>query len=140
MVILFKSRYFESVLKMRRRRFLHYASFATIGRKDLGDLPHGVLQPQPLEYLELSNVLVVEEVSGNNNAKTKTKQNDDEHSDSSGLRGLLRISVSHSSLGLKSEMSKTVDSTDIIRTVIPLFWTLWKLDWTWKCVSVGSWH
>ena len=98
-----------------------------------------VLQPQPLEYLELSNVLVVEEVSGNNNAKTKTKQNDDEHSDSSGLRGLLRISVSHSSLGVKSKMSKTVDSTEI-RPVIPLFWTLWKLDWTWKCVSVGSWH
>ena len=58
-----------------------------------------VLQPQPLEYLHLANMLVVEKVSGNNNTKTETKQNDDEHSDSRGLRGLLRISLSHSSLG-----------------------------------------
>ena len=102
-------------------------------------VPGVVLQPQPLEYLELSNMLVVEEVSGHNNPKTKTKQNDDEHADSSGLRGLLRISVGHSSLGLKSKMSKTGDSTDI-RPVVPLFWILWKLDWTWKCVSAGSSH
>ena len=33
-------------------------------------VPRVVLQPQPLEYLELSNVLVVEEVGGNNNCST----------------------------------------------------------------------
>ena len=32
-----------------------------------------VLQPQPLKYLDLSNVLVVEKVSRHNNAETKTK-------------------------------------------------------------------
>ena len=32
-----------------------------------------VLQPQSLEYLDLPNVLVVEEVGGHDNAKTNTK-------------------------------------------------------------------
>ena len=58
-----------------------------------------VLQPQSLKYLDLADMLVVEKVCGNNNSKTKTKQNDDEHSDSRGLGVLLRITLSHSSLG-----------------------------------------
>lgn len=58
-----------------------------------------VLQPQSLKYLDLADMLVVEKVCGNNNTKTKTKQNDDEHSDSRGLWVLLRITLCHSSLG-----------------------------------------
>ena len=65
-----------------------------------------VLQPQPLEYLHLPDVLVVEEMGGHDNSETKTKQDDDEHSDSSRLRGLLGISGSHFSLGFKRKYSE----------------------------------
>lgn len=69
-------------------------------------VPRVVLQPQPLKYLHLPDVLVVEEMGGHDNSETKTKQDDDEHSDSSRLRGLLGISGSHFSLGFKRKYSE----------------------------------